>query len=102
MKRTVFTSSSGVIQTNPNQAANETAPYSKFAQKNLYFKTKVLAEQEIYRFLETSHMDVVMILPGWMMGSGDAAPTSAGQLVLDLLASKLPGIIVSANLVGGK
>ncbi len=93
VKRTVFTSSSGVIQTNPNQAANETAPYSKFAQKNLYFKTKVLAEQEIYRFLETSHMDVVMILPGWMMGPRDAAPTSAGQLVLDLLASKLPGII---------
>jgi dihydroflavonol-4-reductase len=91
--RTVFTSSSGVIQTYPHQAATETAPYSKFAQKNLYFKTKVLAEKEIYQFLETSQMDVVMILPGWMMGPGDAAPTSAGQLVLDLLASKLPGII---------
>ncbi|MBD2364110.1 SDR family oxidoreductase [Anabaena minutissima FACHB-250] len=91
--RTIFTSSSGVIQTYPHQAATETAPYSKFAQKNLYFKTKILAEQEIYRFLETSQMDVVMILPGWMMGPGDAAPTSAGQLVLDLLAGKLPGII---------
>ncbi|MFN6559534.1 MAG: SDR family oxidoreductase [Nostoc sp. ChiSLP01] len=91
--RTIFTSSSGVIQTYPDRAATETAPYSKFAQKNLYFKTKVLAEQEIYRFLDTSRMDVVMILPGWMMGPGDAAPTSAGQLVLDLLASKLPGII---------
>ncbi|MEA5565792.1 SDR family oxidoreductase [Anabaena sp. UHCC 0399] len=91
--KTIFTSSSGVIQTYPHQAATETAPYSKFAQKNLYFKTKILAEQEIYRFLETSQMDVVMILPGWMMGPGDAAPTSAGQLVLDLLAGKLPGII---------
>jgi dihydroflavonol-4-reductase len=91
--RTVFTSSSGVIQTYPDRAATETAPYSKFGHKNLYFKTKILAEREIYRFLETSRMDVVMILPGWMMGPGDAAPTSAGQLVLDLLASKLPGII---------
>ncbi|RCJ16039.1 3-beta hydroxysteroid dehydrogenase [Nostoc sp. ATCC 43529] len=91
--RTVFTSSSGVIQTYPDRAATETAPYNEFAQKNLYFKTKVLAEQEIYRFLETSRMDVVMILPGWMMGPGDAAPTSAGQLVLDLLASKLPGTV---------
>ncbi len=91
--RTIFTSSSGVIQTYPDRAATETAPYSKFAQKNLYFKTKVLAEREIYRFLDTSRMDVVMILPGWMMGPGDAAPTSAGQMVLDLLASKLPGII---------
>ncbi|MDZ8238185.1 MAG: SDR family oxidoreductase [Nostoc sp. ChiQUE01a] len=91
--RTVFTSSSGVIQTHPNQAATETAAYSKFAENNLYFKTKILAEREIYQFLDTSHMDVVMILPGWMMGPGDAAPTSAGQLVLDLLASKLPGIV---------
>lgn len=91
--RTIFTSSSGVIQTYPHQMANENAPYSEFAQKNLYFKTKILAEREIYRFLDTSRMDVVMILPGWMMGPGDAAPTSAGQLVLDLLASKLPGII---------
>lgn len=91
--RTVFTSSSGVIQKNPHQPANETAPYNQFAEKNLYFKTKILAEQEIYQFLETSKMDVVMILPGWMMGPGDAAPTSAGQMVLDLLASKLPGLI---------
>jgi dihydroflavonol-4-reductase len=91
--RTVFTSSSGVLQCNPHQAVTETAAYSKFAAQNLYFKTKVLAEQEIYRFLETSRMDVVMILPGWMMGPGDAAPTSAGQLILDLLAGKLPGLI---------
>ncbi|MBD2441049.1 SDR family oxidoreductase [Nostoc sp. FACHB-110] len=91
--RTVFTSSSGVIQTYPDKAATEAAPYSQFAEKNLYFKTKILAECEIYRFLETSQMDVVMILPGWMMGPGDAAPTSAGQLVLDILTSKLPGTI---------
>lgn len=91
--KTVFTSSSGVIQTELNRAATETALYSKFAEKNLYFKTKVLAEQEIYRFLDSSQMNVVMILPGWMMGPGDAAPTSAGQLVLDLLAGKLPGVI---------
>jgi dihydroflavonol-4-reductase len=93
VKRTVFTSSSGVLQTDPHQAVTETAAYSKFAEQNLYFKTKVLAEQAIYHFLETSCMDTVMILPGWMMGPGDAAPTSAGQLILDLLAGKLPGLI---------
>jgi dihydroflavonol-4-reductase len=93
IKRTIFTSSSGVIQGQPDQAADESAAYNEFAEKNLYFKTKVLAEQEIYKFLETSTMDVLMILPGWMMGPGDAAPTSGGQLVLDLLAEKLPGTI---------
>ncbi|MEO0535098.1 MAG: SDR family oxidoreductase [Cyanobacteria bacterium P01_A01_bin.123] len=91
--RAVFTSSSGVIQAHPRQAATEASPCNRFADKNLYFKTKVLAEREIYQFLETSRMDVVMVLPGWMMGPGDAAPTSGGQLVLDLLAGKLPGVI---------
>jgi dihydroflavonol-4-reductase len=93
VKRAVFTSSSGVIQTQPGQSATEAAGYSAFAAENLYFKTKVLAEQEIQRFLETSSLDVVMILPGWMMGPGDAAPTSAGQLIQDLMAHKLPGLI---------
>ncbi len=93
VSRTIFTSSSGVVQSQTGAAATETAPYSEFAQVNLYFKTKVMAEREIYRFLETNSMDVVMILPGWMMGPGDAAPTSAGQMVLDLVAGKLPGII---------
>ncbi len=93
VKRAVFTSSSGVIQTQAGRLATEAADYSAFAEENLYFKTKVLAEREIYRFLETSILDVVMILPGWMMGPGDAAPTSAGQLILDLMARKLPGLV---------
>jgi dihydroflavonol-4-reductase len=101
VKRAVFTSSSGVIQTQASRSpaaqaelsATEAAGYSAFAEKNLYFKTKVLAEREIYRFLETSSLDVVLILPGWMMGPGDAAPTSAGQLILDLMARKLPGLV---------
>ena len=38
-------------------------------------------------------MPVVLILPGWMMGPGDAAPTDAGQLILDLLHGELPGVI---------
>jgi dihydroflavonol-4-reductase len=93
VERTVFISSGGVIGSNGDGPPDESAPYSRFAEENLYFKTKVLAEKEIYRFLETSRMDVVMMLPGWMMGPGDAAPTSAGQLVLDLLHRKLPGLI---------
>ena len=52
-----------------------------------------MAEKEIYGFLESSRMDVVMILPGWMMGPGDPASTSAGQLILDLIAGKLSGLI---------
>lgn len=93
VERCVHTSSSGVIQTDSSGPADESAPYNSYAEKNLYFKTKVLLEREIFRMLESSPMDIVLVLPGWMMGPGDAAPTSAGKLVLDLLARKIPALI---------
>lgn len=36
-------------------------------------------------------MNVSMILPGWMIGPYDSAPTASGQLVLDFVHGKLPG-----------
>ena len=95
VRRVVHTSSSGVIETRTanGDSADESAPFSSFAEENLYFKTKVLVEQEIAGFLESSHLDVVLILPGWMIGPGDAGPTSAGQLILDLMKGKLPGVV---------
>ena len=56
-------------------------------------KSKVLAEQAVQTFLDRSNLPVVLILPGWMFGPGDAAPTSSGQLVLDFLNRRLPGIV---------
>jgi dihydroflavonol-4-reductase len=38
-------------------------------------------------------MTVVEILPGWIWGPGDAGPTAAGQMALDYLARKIPGLI---------
>ena len=37
-------------------------------------------------------LDVVQVLPGWMFGPWDAAPTGSGQFVRDFLARKLPAI----------
>ena len=58
-----------------------------------YYRSKILAEREVNRFLE-SHPDfwAAFVLPGWMHGPGDAGPTSAGQTVLDFLHARLPGI----------
>lgn len=32
-------------------------------------------------------------MPGWMHGPGDAAPTEAGKIVLQLLGRRLPGLL---------
>jgi dihydroflavonol-4-reductase len=60
--------------------------------ENQYFKSKVLAEEAIADFLKRSSLPVVLMLPGWMWGPGDAAPTASGQLVLDFLNRNLPAV----------
>lgn len=94
LSRAVHTSSSGVIGKKDNGApGDESTLPDELANSNLYFASKVSAELAIGRFLKERALPVVMILPGWMWGPGDAAPTSSGQLVLDFLRQKLPGVI---------
>ncbi|MEP6901318.1 MAG: SDR family oxidoreductase [Actinomycetota bacterium] len=92
VKKAVYVSSSGTIGMKPDgSAGDENTPPSAFATENLYFKSKVLADQAVAEFTKIHELPVVQILPGWMFGSGDAAPTSSGQIILDFLNGKLPG-----------
>ncbi len=50
------------------------------------------AEKALNEIAPTLKMEIVHILPGWMFGPGDAAPTGSGQLLLDFLHRKLSGI----------
>jgi dihydroflavonol-4-reductase len=93
VKKAIYVSSSGTIGLKPDgSAGDETTPPSRYTENNLYFKSKVLADKKVAEFAENSRMTVIQILPGWMFGIGDAAPTSSGQIVLDILNGKLPGI----------
>lgn len=94
VKKAIHVSSGGVIGEDDSKGvADETTTASGLALENLYFRSKVETEKAIANFLKTHTMPVVMILPGWMFGPGDAAPTSAGQLVQDFLGRKLPGVV---------
>lgn len=92
VRRFVHTSSSGVLETREGPA-DEASPVAAFARENLYFQSKVQAEELVREFLKTSRMDVVLALPGWMMGPGDAAPTAAGQIILDFARGRMPGLL---------
>lgn len=93
VKRGIFTSSSGTIGVKADgSAGDETTAPAPIAFKNKYFYSKVLAEKALNDIAPTLKMEIVHILPGWMFGPGDAAPTGAGQLLLDFLHRKLPGI----------
>jgi dihydroflavonol-4-reductase len=94
VRRAIYTSSSGVIGAPPaGRLADEETPPDAYTWENLYFKSKLVAEEAIADFLRQSSLPVVLILPGWMYGPADAGPTGAGQLVLDFLNRRLPGLV---------
>lgn len=92
VQRVIHTSSSGVIGASQDgRPGDETIPPDDATMQNLYFRSKVLGDKAIAEFQRTSGLPIVTILPTWMFGPGDAAPTAAGQFVLDFLNRKLPG-----------
>lgn len=100
VKKAVYVSSVGVIgRTADGSPADESTPPSAYNYSNLYFRSKIVAEEAVAEFLRTHTLPVVLILPGWMFGPYDSAPTTAGQIVLDLLARKLPGIPPGGNMI---
>lgn len=91
--RCVHVSSGGTIGVKPNgEPGDEDTPPAPVATANLYFKSKVDGDAALRAWQAPNGMGVVEILPGWIWGPGDAAPTAAGQLALDFLAGKVPVI----------
>lgn len=94
VKKAIYTSSNGTIGRGKHQQiADENTPPDQHTLSNLYFKSKVLSDQAVAEFVRTHRMPVVTILPGWMHGPGDAAPTAGGQMVIEFLNGRLPGIL---------
>jgi len=94
VKTFIYTSSSGVIAPGrAGQPGDENSGVSPEATHNLYFKSKVVAEEKVADWCQHNSLKVVQILPGWMMGPGDWAPTASGQIILDLLKGKMPALL---------
>lgn len=92
-ERFVHISSEGVLAKRVDgRESDETEPYSEYAESNLYFKSKVVCEQELLARKDDFGLELILVLPGWMLGPGDAAPTASGQFVLDLMNRKLPAL----------
>lgn len=89
----VHTSSSGTIGSKPDGSpGDEDTQAPPIARENLYFRSKVDGDAQIHAFAPKRGMAIIEILPGWMWGPGDAAPTGSGQLAQDFLARNVPAI----------
>ena len=94
VQKAIHISSAGVIGNKPDGGpGDENTLPDDLATSNLYFASKIDTELAIKRFLKERKFPVVMILPSWMWGPGDSAPTGSGKLVLDFLNKKIPGVL---------
>lgn len=92
VRRFVQTSSIAVLDGNPGEWIDETH-LRRVEDADDYYRSKILADERIQDFIQQyPEMQAVFLLPGWMWGPGDMGPTSSGQLVLDVLRGKLPGL----------
>ncbi|NMO16190.1 SDR family oxidoreductase [Pyxidicoccus fallax] len=95
IRRVVHTSSIAVLSPRPgHRLTDETMRRDAEHEQDAYYRSKILADREVDAALER-HRDLhaSLVLPGFMNGPGDAGPTTAGQLVLDFLHGRLPGVI---------
>lgn len=94
IRKVIYVSTVGVIGANPSGApSDESSSSDPKMLHNLYFRSKVLAEEAIARFLQDHALAVVFILPAVMFGPADTGPTISGQIVRAFLDRKIPALI---------
>ena len=92
--RFVHISSCGVLGMAPNgEPGDEDTPPLPVELANAYFASKLRTDEVVRDFVRKHpRPEVVTIIPAWMLGPGDAAPSPGGRMVLDFLARKVPGV----------
>ena len=93
----VHVSSGGVIgRKSDGRPGDEDTPPLPIQMANPYFRSKVKGDAAIGNWRSRSGIRIVEIMPGWIWGPWDAAPTGAGKLVAEFTAGRIP-----ANIGGG-
>jgi len=93
IRRFVHTSSIAVLDGPPGTLIDESCDRA-LSDADDYYRSKMLSDREVHRFIDVHpDMHACFVLPGWMWGPGDIGPTSSGQLVVDVLKGRLPGLV---------
>ncbi len=80
------------MQANGEPGVEDTPPLP-IELENAYFASKLRADEAVAAFAkEHTRPAVVTIIPAWMLGPGDAAPSPGGRMILDFIARKVPGV----------
>jgi dihydroflavonol-4-reductase len=93
----VHVSSGGTIgRKSDGSAGDENTPPLPMQTENPYFRSKIKGDAAIAAWMSRSAITIVEIMPGWIWGPWDAAPTAAGKIIGEFTDGKIP-----ANIGGG-
>jgi dihydroflavonol-4-reductase len=100
----VHVGSTGTIGPTPEQLlADEDTPPGPWSTRNRYYASKVRAEQLLPGLREKHAVRIPVVVPGWMWGPGDTAPTASGQMFLSVANTTASGVPrVSAHIVDAR
>lgn len=91
--RIVYTSSIAAVgQTPDGVPSNEETPFNLWRDANAYVQSKYLSE-EVAKSFARQGLPVVIVNPCFPFGVGDRAPTPTGELLVDVLRRRSPGLI---------
>jgi dihydroflavonol-4-reductase len=100
----VYVSSAGILGSGSSgHPADEGSAPGKALMRNAYYASKVRAEQLIEALRPTVSVRVPVVVPAWMWGPGDAAPTASGQMFLLVASGAMAAVPrVSAHIVDAR
>jgi dihydroflavonol-4-reductase len=100
VRRFVHVSSAGLIgRKKDGSPGDEDTPPLPAQTASAYLRSKTDGDTAVGHWQPEKDMEVIRVLPGWMWGPGDAAPTGAGQLALEFVARRVPGILDGGSCV---
>lgn len=92
VERVVYTSSIAAVGLGPGQTpADEATEWNIGDIANDYIASKHQAERVALRMAEAG-MPIVVVNPAFPFGTGDIGPTPTGQIILNLMAGKVPAV----------
>jgi dihydroflavonol-4-reductase len=93
VERVVYTSTVGVLKASlGGRPSNEETPVSLSDMVGDYKKSKFLAEQEVYGFIDKG-LPVVIVNPSTPVGPADAKPTPTGKMIVEFLKGRMPAYL---------
>jgi dihydroflavonol-4-reductase len=97
-------SSSGTIGRAPTgELADEDTAPARTSRRNRYYASKVNADAVIDSLRDQHGLQIPVVVPGWMWGPGDGAPTASGQMFLSVAHGLSAGVPrVSAHIVDAR